>query len=145
MSVFIAADDAGIFAEIVINERGYGEQGVHGVNTRHTVFEVLQEPFLAQATEFIIVAEGDEEAGEHKKYRYADVELAEKALQDVRERAVENVAVMRNENEVGGHCAHACKCRNIVGIVSFAQNAVFLSPKLNNFRDSGIVIYSLLR
>ena len=108
MSVFIAADDAGIFAEIVINERGYGEQGVHGVNTRHTVFEVLQEPFLAQATEFIIVAEGDEEAGEHKKYRYADVELAEKALHNMGKIGIKNITIVGYKNKVGSHGAHPC-------------------------------------
>lgn len=55
----------------------------------------------------VIITEGYQKARQHKEYTYPYVELAKKALQNMREVTVKNIAIMRYENQVSRNCAHA--------------------------------------
>ena len=67
-------DDGRVTREIVNKKGRGGDQKIHGINTRHAVFEVLFEPVFGQV-KIIVIAKRNEEAGEHEEYGYPDVKL----------------------------------------------------------------------
>jgi len=112
-----AIDHARFPCKIVNYKCACRYQKIHGVNTRHAIFEVLLEPILCQL-EIIVVPECYKETRQHKKDGYPDMELQEKTLYKMRAIFVEGVFVMRNKNEVGCQCTYPGKRGNVILLLS---------------------------
>ena len=80
---------------------------IHGVNTRHTVFEVLLEPVFGQL-EIIVIPEGDKKTRKHKKDSYPDMKFVKKAPDEMRELGIKNIWKMGYKNQVSRQGTHAC-------------------------------------
>ena len=101
------ANDNMIPGKEIINERTSGQYRIHGVDSRHPVFEILLEP-IAVELESIIIPEGDQKAREHKENGYPDMKFNKKAPDKMRKLRIKNIAEMRNKNQVSGQCTYAC-------------------------------------
>jgi hypothetical protein len=104
----------GRLAGKVVDEECRGsDQKVHGVDTRHTVFEVLFKPVFGQL-KIIVIPEGDQKARQHEKDGYPDMELKKETLDKMGETFVERVFIMRYKYQVCRQRAYACKGRYII-------------------------------
>ena len=112
-----AIDNVRFTRKVIYDKRPGGDQKIHGVNTRHAIFEVLFEPVFRQA-EIIVVPECDKETRQHKENGYPDMELEEKALDKMGAVFVESIFVMRNENEISCQCAYPCKRGDVILLLS---------------------------
>ena len=69
-----AIDDSGVPCKVIDKEGRSGDQKIHGVNTRHAVFEVLFEPIFGEM-EIIVIPEGDQKPRQHEEDGDPDMEL----------------------------------------------------------------------
>ena len=64
--------------------------------------------------ETVVITERDQKTRQYEKDAHPNVELAQEALNDMREATVENVSKMRDKHQVGSQCAYPCQGWDII-------------------------------
>ena len=105
--------DAGIAGNKKVRKRSERQQGVHGIDTSHPVFQILLKPFAGQM-KTVVVPKRDQKSRQNEENTYPDVKFAKETLDDVGKIFIKYVAEMGYKYKISCHCAHSCKRRNVI-------------------------------